>query len=131
MQPDKCMVVPQLSGSASITHDRVSCAWQVLSQASGLMQAPFKLDAAGGGVHQGACGRVLAFAHVMLCLVLPTALLFQADAQSRAAFRAAARRPAAPRPDAGLQVLDGPFLLPLLVSLVALLAWEALQLLPL
>lgn len=99
---------------------------------SSLMQAPFRLDAGGGGAHQGACRRVLAFAHVMLCLVLPTALLFRADAQARAAFRAAAQQPrrAALRPNDGLQMLDGPFMLPLFVSLVALLVWEALQLMP-
>lgn len=102
---------------------------QALTHASSLMQAPFKLDGAGGS-HQGACRRVLAFAHVMLCLVLPGVLLFRAEAQSRSAFQAAARRRWVPRPEAGLQVLDGPLILILLVILMAVLVWEALQLTP-
>ena len=98
---------------------------QAANEGSRLVLAPFKLDM-GPPAAAKACMQVLAHSHIMLAAVLPTVVTFLWDAQSRAAFQAAQRRR---RAQASFGLPEAALMSTLLVSLTALVVWEALQLL--
>jgi hypothetical protein len=120
-------VMPALSATPQGSKGRQQQTWvvlQAINEGSRQVLAPFKLYTEPPSPAR-ACRQVLAHAHIMLCIVLPSMGLYLWEARLRNQFQAAKRR----RRIAGL-VLGLPeatVMSTLVISLFALVVWEAVQ----
>ncbi|BDA47594.1 hypothetical protein COCOBI_10-4430 [Coccomyxa sp. Obi] len=96
---------------------------EVLNQASHLLQAPLKVQAPSMPLQQ-ACPCVLGFVLTMCGFIVPTMALYIAEARDREAFRRL-KSGRQGRTDKCSCILESILIVSLLLSLVAIIVWEA------